>query len=62
MRVPPKLKVGFNRADLQAEQIPFENLQPPTHKVRFWICDKGGRNKKDDLRSHITSVELDAEL
>lgn len=34
----------------------------PMHKVRFLICDKGGRNRKNDLRNYITSIELDAEL
>ena len=62
MREAPKLKIGFDRADLCVEQIPFDYATQPTHKVRFWICDKGGRNKNDDLRDHITSVELDARL
>jgi hypothetical protein len=62
MRVPPKLKVSFNRSDLRAEQISFDYSRQPSHKVRFWIYDKGGRNKKDDLRRHITSIELDARL
>jgi hypothetical protein len=58
----PKLKIGFDRDDLCVEIIPFEQNKEPTHKLRFWICDKGGRNKKDDLRKHITSIELDSEL
>jgi hypothetical protein len=58
----PKLNIGFDRNDLRIEVIPFEKHREPTHKVRFWICDKGGRNKKDDLRKHVTSVELNAEL
>jgi hypothetical protein len=62
MRDAPKLKVGFDRPDLRVEQISFDYATQPTHKVRFWICDKGGRNKNDDLRGHITSVELDARL
>jgi hypothetical protein len=62
MRTAPKLKIGFDRDDLKIEIIPFEPLVEPTHKVRFWICDKGGRNKKDDLRQHIKSIELNAEL
>jgi len=62
MRIPPKLKVTFNRNDLRIEQIDFDYYHQPSHKVRFWICDKGGRNKKDDFRSHITSIELDSRL
>jgi hypothetical protein len=62
MRVPPKLEIDFNRDDLYVEQIPFGRLAEPTHKVRFWICDTGGSNKKDDLRKHIKSAVLDAEL
>jgi hypothetical protein len=58
----PKLNIGFNRNDLRIEIISFEKHREPTHKVRFWICDRGGRNKKDDLRKHITSVELNAEV
>jgi hypothetical protein len=34
-----------------------------SQRTRYgWICDKQGRNKRDDLRSRITSVELTAEL
>ena len=63
MRVSPKLFVIFDRADLSIEQTKFDNSRmQPTHKVRFWINDKGGRNKNDDLRIHILSVTLDAEL
>jgi hypothetical protein len=62
MARPPRLTVGFNRPDLRIEIIPFEEGKIPKHKVRFWICDQGGRNKSDDLRQHITSVELDANL
>lgn len=58
----PDLVVKFNRPELSAEAIPFTDGSAPTHKVRFWICDKGGRNKKNDLRGHITSIELHAEL
>jgi hypothetical protein len=60
MRIPPKLNIRFNREDLHIEQIPFDHQSQPSHKVRFWICDRGGRNKKHDLLSHITSVVLDA--
>jgi len=62
MAKPPKLSIGFNRPDLRIEIIAFEKDKAPTHKVRFWICDKGGRNKTEDLRQHIISVELDAQL
>jgi len=62
MRASPLLKVNFDRSDLKIEQIRFDHHAQPSHKVRFWIHDKGGRNKKDDLREHILSVELDAEL
>jgi hypothetical protein len=58
----PTLKIGFNRPDLSIEIIPYEIPTQPTHKVRFWIRDKGGRNRRDDLRKHIASVELNAEL
>jgi hypothetical protein len=61
MAKPPKLTITFNRPDLKIEIIPFEG-RPPTHKVRFWICDKGGRNRTEDLRKFISSVELNAEL
>jgi hypothetical protein len=62
MRIPPKLKVSFNRNDPRIEQIAFDYHDQPSYKVRFWICDKGGRNNKDDLRSHIISIELDSRL
>lgn len=62
MRVPPKLTVEFAQSDLSAEQISLSGNAPITHKVRFWIRDKGGRNKTDDLRSKIVSVALDSEL
>jgi hypothetical protein len=58
----PTLKIGFNRSDLSIETIPYATPNQPTHKVRFWIRDKGGRNRLDDLRKHIVSVELNAEL
>lgn len=60
MRVPPKLIVAFNRDDLFIEQIPSTKKRKRNHKVRFWICDRGGRNKRDDLRSNIVSIQLDA--
>lgn len=59
---PPGLKMAFNRDGLSIESIPFEQGPDPKHKVRFLICDKGGRNRKDDLRGHIASIELSAEL
>jgi hypothetical protein len=59
----PTLKMSFNRTDLRAEQIQFDHgkNQPP-HKVRFLIHDKGGRNRREDLREHILSYSLDADL
>jgi hypothetical protein len=57
----PTLRIGFNRPDLSIEAIPYTPPNQPTHKVRFWIRDKGGRNRADDLRRHIVSVELDAQ-
>jgi hypothetical protein len=60
MRSPPRLSIVFRKDDLYVEQIPFDHPSQPTHKVRFWICDKGGRNKRDDLRTRIASIELDA--
>lgn len=62
MRVPPELTIKFDSPKFSAEQIEYDGKSPTTHKVRFWIKDKGGRNKKDDLREHIVSVILDAEL
>jgi len=62
MAKAPELIVSFDRPDLSIEAIPFPGGLQPTHKVRFWICDKGGRNKTADLRKHITSIELRAEL
>ncbi|WP_439925283.1 hypothetical protein [Nitrobacter sp. JJSN] len=61
-RVPPRLQVHFSRAGLEAEQIPPEGNAPVTHKVKFWIRDKGGRSRKDDLRKFIASIALDARL
>ena len=61
MRISPHLSVEFNRKDLRAEQISFDYERQPSHNVRFLIHDKGGRNKRDDLRVHINSIELSAE-
>ncbi|HZE54222.1 MAG TPA: hypothetical protein VE111_13275 [Bradyrhizobium sp.] len=58
---PPKLTIEFKRPDLRIEIIPFSESKKPTHKVRFYICDRGGRNKTEDLRQYITSIQLDAE-
>jgi hypothetical protein len=60
MARPPKLALTFKRDDLYVGQVPFDGARQPTHKVRFWICDKGGKNKIDDLRKHIASMRLDA--
>lgn len=60
MYVAPQLKIDFDKDDLRIEIIPF-GIEP-SHKMQFWICDKGGRNKKDDLRGHIASIKLEAEL
>ncbi|WP_400766245.1 hypothetical protein [Methylosinus sporium] len=62
MRIAPKPIVEFDRDDLKIELIPFQSLTQPSHKLRFWICDIGGRNKVDDLRKHIRRFTLDAEL
>ena len=62
MRTAPQLKIAFNRDDLHIEQIPFAQNKELAHKVRFWICDKGGRNKKDDLRQCITMIQLNSEI
>jgi hypothetical protein len=62
MRVSPKLDIRFDREDLKVEQIDFNKATQPRHKVRFWICDKGGRNRLEDLRRHIVSVALGADL
>lgn len=62
MRAAPSLLVEFDRSDLSAEQFEVPGNGPKTHKVKFWIRDASGRNKKDDLRSHIVQVSLDAEL
>lgn len=58
----PELRVTFDRDDLSAEQISFNAKHEPTHKVRFWIRDKSGRNRNDDLRRHIRTLEYHAEL
>ncbi|MFF8802792.1 MULTISPECIES: hypothetical protein [unclassified Methylobacterium] len=58
----PHFAVRFNRPDLKAEMIPFTSKNEINHKVRFWIFDKGGKNKIDDLRKHILSYTLDAEI
>jgi hypothetical protein len=61
MAKPPKLTIEFNREDLSVDMIPFEFGTQPTHKVRFWICDKRGRNKTDDLRQYITFIAMNAD-
>jgi hypothetical protein len=61
MRIPPNLRIEFDRPDLRAEQA-FDYRARPSHKVRFWIRDKGGRNRREDLRKHIMSLSLDADL
>lgn len=58
----PQLTITFDKPDLRIELIPFDQVTRPTHKVRFWICDKGGRNRTSDLRNQIKSIELSAEL
>jgi hypothetical protein len=60
MARPPQLILKFNRDDLYIAQVPFDGTHQPTHKVRFWICDKGGKNRVDDLRMHITSMTLES--
>jgi hypothetical protein len=62
MHRTPELKMTFGREDLRVELIPYNQGTEPSHKVRFWICDKGGRSKSQDLRNHIKSVELNARL
>lgn len=62
MHRPPDLSVEFDRSELSIEQIPFDRSKNPNNKVRFWILDRGGRNKSDDLRAHIKSYALDAEI
>lgn len=62
MRAAPKLNVTFSRPDLQAEVCKYDKRDQPVHKVRFWIRDSGGRNKRDDLRPYIVAVTFDAEL
>jgi hypothetical protein len=61
MRVPPRLAIRFDRTDLHVDAVDLGD-RAPTHKVRFWICDKGGRNKTEDFRAHIREVELSAEI
>ncbi|UPJ41964.1 hypothetical protein IVB40_32595 [Bradyrhizobium sp. 40] len=58
----PTMRVEFDGSELSIETIPFDAQNKPTHKVRFWIRDKGGRNKQHDLREHIRSVVFDARL
>jgi len=47
----PTLTIRFNRPDLSIETIPYTTSFQPTHKVRFWIRDKGGRNKAKQMTS-----------
>ncbi|GLR92690.1 hypothetical protein GCM10007858_03110 [Bradyrhizobium liaoningense] len=58
----PNMTIEFSSPHLSIEIIPYEVKPQPTHKVRFFICDKGGRNKSDDLRHHIRSVAFNARL
>lgn len=62
MRTSPTVHLTFERDDLSAEQVPFEYTHQPTHKVRFWICDRGGRISVEDFADQITSITLDAEF
>lgn len=62
MRIGPCLIMTFSQPGLSAEQIPYPEHKQITHKVRFWIKDKGGRNKTADLRSCIASFGFDARL
>ena len=62
----PDLIVEFSRDDLSVELISTKDSKAPKHKVRFWVCDKGGRIKSEEAAavaiSHIVSIALDAEL
>jgi len=58
MRVAPTLRVTFSRSDLRVDV----GDDVDAHKIPFWIMDKGGRNKTEDLRPCITRIELDADL
>lgn len=60
MRIHPKIAVEFTRPELGFEQIGYEKTQEITHKVRFWITDRGGRNKSDDLRAYIKNIIFDS--
>ena len=60
-RIAPQIEVEFDRRDLRAEPVRSDSVGA-THKVAFWICDRGGRNKTDDLRAHITSIAFSADL
>ena len=62
MRCPPKLRVAFKKVELSIEQIMPEGNSPATHKVKFWIKDKGGRNKCTDLRDQILSIVFDSRM
>ena len=61
MRRAPAVAIDFRRPDLSVDQIPFGHKQEPAHKVQFWICDAGGRNKTDDLRPQIRQITLIAD-
>lgn len=61
MRCPPRLAIKFVRSDLRIEIAACVGVAP-NHKVRFWICDKGGRNKTEDLKQYIEEIELSAEI
>ena len=62
MRAAPNLTIVFDKDDLTAEVISIQGTSAPSHKVKFWIRDKGGRNKKNDLRKHIIEFALESEL
>lgn len=62
MRATPNATVAFTRDDLSAEIIPAESGREITHKIKFWINDRGGKNKKDDLREFIKSIVFDARM
>ena len=60
MRTAPKFSVKFSRDDLRVDVVPLTG--EPTHKMKFWICDRAGRNKSEDLRRYITSIEFECFL
>lgn len=68
----PRIRMEFTREDLHMEIDHARPADPverndferrlPRHKVRFWICDRSGRIKNEDLRPFIKDIVAEAFL